>query len=49
MEQKLFQITEFAKIARISRKTLQYYDELEPTIQPFNRFLPAVLLSTFPM
>ncbi len=29
MEQKLFQITEFAKIARTSRKTLQYYDELD--------------------
>lgn len=28
MEQKLFQITEFAQIARTSRKTLQYYDEL---------------------
>ena len=29
MEQKLFQITEFAQIARTSRKTLQYYDELD--------------------
>lgn len=29
MEQKLFQITEFSKIARTSRKTLQYYDELD--------------------
>lgn len=28
MEEKFFQITEFAKIARTSRKTLQYYDEL---------------------
>lgn len=28
MEEKLFQITEFAQIAKTSRKTLQYYDEL---------------------
>ena len=28
MEEKFFQIREFAQIARTSRKTLQYYDEL---------------------
>ena len=28
MREKLFKITEFAKIARTSRKTLQYYDEI---------------------
>lgn len=28
MQEKYFRITEFARLAKTSRKTLQYYDEL---------------------